>query len=489
MISWMQKHNKYLIVTIWVATIAFIGAGFVGWGSYQYGSKASAIGKVGDIEITQEKFDMTYQNLYSQYNEMFKGKFDEAKAKEMGLPAQAFNSLASQAQLLNLAKQYGIVVSDEELGEYILSIKGFQKDGKFSKVIYETYLKNRGLKPKTFEEVLKDELIVQKLVNLLEAKALPMEVDILASALSIADKIAYTVISPSSLQVTLTDQELKAYWEQFKDRYMTPRAFKLEIVWTDSAGTEVDEQAVRDYFDKNSYNYVGADGKQFTYEQAKAVVTQDYKVKKAKKQALKDYVAFKKGELKATETKELPENSPELSSTMWNEINKGKAGDILKPKVVGSKYATVKIIAVIAPKEKSFEEAKAEVRKALTLQKKSELLEQRSKEVLKNIENEQLTTTGWMTMSKFENMSPLSQQETLQFLQKLFTSSAKNGMITVSDNVVVYKIIEQKMDKVDSNLSQSIEGDVNQIKRSVFESNLFKRLNTQYPAQKYVKGI
>ncbi len=489
MISWMQKHNKYLIVTIWVATIAFIGAGFVGWGSYQYGSKASAIGKVGDIEITQEKFDMTYQNLYSQYNEMFKGKFDEAKAKEMGLPAQAFNSLASQAQLLNLAKQYGIVVSDEELGEYILSLKGFQKDGKFSKVIYETYLRNRGLRAKTFEGVLKDELVVQKLVNLLESKAFPMEVDILASALSIADKISYTVLSPSSLQVTLTDQELKAYWEEFKSRYMTPRTYKLEIVWTDSADTEVDEKAVREYFDKNSYNYVGADGKQFTYEQAKAIVTKDYKIKKSKKQALKDYVSFKKGKLKATVTEELSENSPKFSSTIWNEIKKRKAGDILKPKVVGSKYATVKIIAVIDPKEKSFEEAKAEVKKDLTIQRKNELLEQKSKETLANIDKQKLTTTDWMTMSKFDNMSPLSQQETLQFLQKLFTSSAKKGMITVLDNIVVYNIIEQKMDKVDTNLSKSIKKDVNQIKRRVFESNLFKRLNTQYPVQKYVKGI
>jgi hypothetical protein len=62
-------------------------------------------------------------------------------------------------------------------------------------------------------------------------------------------------------------------------------------------------------------------------------------------------------------------------------------------------------------------------------------------------------------------------------------------MITVSDSVVVYKIVEQKMDKVDNNLSQRVEGDVNQIKRSVFESNLFKTLNKQYPTQKYVKGI
>jgi len=489
MISWMQKHNKYLIVTIWVATIAFIGAGFVGWGSYQYGSKASSIGKVGDVEITQEKFDMTYQNLYNQYNEMFKGKFDKAKAKEMGLPKQAFNSLASQAQLLNLAKHYGIVVSDLELREYVTSIKGFQKDGKFNKVIYDTYLKNRRLKAKTFEEVLKDELIVQKLVALLENKALPFETDILASALSIADKIAYKVISPSAMQVTLNDQEVKSYWEQFKERYMTPRAYKLGIVWTDTSTTEVNEKELHDFFDKNSYNYVGADGKQFTYEQAKTIVEQDYKVKKAKKQALKEYVAFKKGELKATETKEIAQNSTDLSPSIWTEINKAKTGDILKPKVVGAKYATVKILEVVEPKEKGFEQAKEEVSKALTVEKKNEMLETKSKETLKNIEGEQLTTTDWMTMSKFDNMSPLSQQETLQFLQKLFTSSAKNGMITVSDSVVVYKIVEQKMDKVDNNLSQRVEGDVNQIKRSVFESNLFKTLNKQYPTQKYVKGI
>jgi len=489
MISWMQKHNKYLIVTIWVATIAFIGAGFVGWGSYQYGSKASAIGKVGNVEITQEKFDMTYQNLYNQYNEMFKGKFDEAKAKEMGLLKQAFNTLASQAQLLNLAKEYGMVVSDQELREYVTSIPGFQKEGTFDKIIYDTYLKNRRLKAKTFEEILKDELIVQKLLGLLENTALPFETDILALALSITDKIAYKVISPADIKITLEDQALKSHWEQFKSRYMTPKAYTLELLWTDTTGVEATEKALQDFYEKSSYNYVDTDGKQFTFEQAKEIVEQDYKIKETKKQALKNYVAFKKGKLKATETKELSVNSAELSAALWTEIIKAEIGDTIKPKVVGQKYVTAKIAKVIEPKEKSFDQAKAEVTKELTAQKKNEILKSRSKELLKNIENEQLTTTDWLTMSRFDNMTPLSQQETLQFLQKLFTSSVKNGMITVSDSVVVYKIVEQKMGKADNNLSKMVEGNVNQIKRSVFESNLFKRLDEQYPAQKYVKGI
>jgi peptidyl-prolyl cis-trans isomerase D len=489
MISWMQKHNKYLIVTIWVATIAFIGAGFVGWGSYQYGSKASAIGQVGDIEITQEKFDMTYQNLYNQYNEQFQGQFDNAKAQEAGLPAQAFNTLASQAQLLNLAKQYGIVISDKELGNYVTSIEGFQKDGVFDKVIYETYLKNRRLKTKTFEGVLRDELMVQKLMKLLDAEALPSETDILASALSIADKVAYKVLTPKQIIVNIDDKALKSFWEQFKDKYVTTRSYTLAILWTDSAGTEVTEKEVHDFYDKNSYNYVGADGKLFTFEQAKAIVEQDYKVKKTKKQALKEYVAYKKGERKATETKEIAENSPELSTALWAEITKAKTGDLLKPKAVSSKYATVKLIKITEPQTKSFEQAKVQVTAELTAQKKNELLENKSNAALKNIENEQLTTTDWVTMSKFDNLTPLSQQESKQFLEKLFTSSAKTGMITVSDNVVVYKIVEQKMDSVDRNLTTTVEGYVNQIKKSVFEANLFKTLNETYPAQKFVKGI
>ena len=67
MISWMQKHHKYMVWTIWVAAIGFIGAGSVGWGHLHFGSKASTIAKVGDIEITQQELNQAYSNLYAKY--------------------------------------------------------------------------------------------------------------------------------------------------------------------------------------------------------------------------------------------------------------------------------------------------------------------------------------------------------------------------------------------------------------------------------------
>jgi len=71
MITWMQKHRKYLIVTIWISTIAFVGAGFVGWGAYSYGGdKAQAVATVGSRSISVREFQLSYSNMYSYYSNL-----------------------------------------------------------------------------------------------------------------------------------------------------------------------------------------------------------------------------------------------------------------------------------------------------------------------------------------------------------------------------------------------------------------------------------
>ena len=55
MIDWMQKHKKWLIITIWISTIAFIAAGMVGWGSYSFNLDQGVVARVGDIKISQKQ--------------------------------------------------------------------------------------------------------------------------------------------------------------------------------------------------------------------------------------------------------------------------------------------------------------------------------------------------------------------------------------------------------------------------------------------------
>jgi len=75
MITWMQRHKKWLVITIWISTIAFVGAGFVGWGSYEYGKQGGAVAVVGDREVSVEEYQQEYSNLYDQYSRMFGSMF------------------------------------------------------------------------------------------------------------------------------------------------------------------------------------------------------------------------------------------------------------------------------------------------------------------------------------------------------------------------------------------------------------------------------
>ena len=167
MISWMQHNRKYLIVTLWLSAIAFVGAGFVGWGSYKYGSKATAIARIGNVDIKLAELQMAYSNLYGYYNQMFGGKFDKDMAKEMRLEESAFDILKREALLLNLAEEFGLKILDKEIAENIIRNESFFKNGIFDRGQYEAILLNSRITPKEYEDRLAKSILITKLRELM----------------------------------------------------------------------------------------------------------------------------------------------------------------------------------------------------------------------------------------------------------------------------------------------------------------------------------
>jgi len=489
MISWMQKHNKYLVWTIWVATIAFIGAGFVGWGSYDFGSKAGNIAKVGSIEISQTKLNTVYSNLYNQANNRLQGQLDEKKAKEMGLIQQAFARINTEAKLLNFAKNTGIIVSDEEIANYLERIPSFQKEGVFNREIYQGFLNARRMKANVFEEQLREELTITKTFNLLNIEALPLEVESISAAMNVADKLEYKVLTASDVNFTLDESKVKTFWEAQKENFMTAKTYELAVVWTLSNATNVTEDELKAFYETNSFNYSNAEGKQLSFDDAKMKVTSDLKIKKTKKSAQKDYIAFKKGKLESSETLTLSLNDSQLTKEIWDEIQEKNINDILKPKVSADKYATIKILSVKAPEAKTFDAAKEEASTLYALQAKEEALLTLAKSTLKNLKENDPTLSDFVTLEKHDNLNPLNLQESLQFVQKLFTSSEEKGIISVSDKVIVYNIIDQKLLPMDENKTDLVKRTVNQVKQNLFESNLIKMLDEKYPTEVYMEGL
>jgi len=429
-------------------------------------------------------------NLYNQYNQMLQGQLDEKKAKEMGLVQQAFATVATQAKLLNYAKDMGIIVSDEEVAHTLESIKGFQnKDGLFDKSLYNMYLKTQHLKAKTFEDSLREEMTITKLLDLLHVPSLPLEEETIGAAVNVADKIAYTVLTEDDVNISQDPDALKQFWQTRKENFKTPKTYTLAIVWTDAQSVPVTEEELKSFYQLNSFNYTDAEGKQLSLKDAKQQVTKDLQLKKSKKSAQKAYIAFKKGKKKSDEIVILPLGDGKLSKVLWDEIQQKNTGEILKPKAVGNKYATVKIIKVQQPKTMTFEQAETEVRRLYTAQAKKDALFTLAQERLKTIEESHTNITDFMTLDHFDNLDKLNSQESLQFLQKLFTSSKEKGIIKVSNKVVVYNIMAQKLLPLDENQTQLVTQTVNTTKRRVFERNFLKALDERYPTEVYMGGL
>ncbi|MEY3001692.1 MAG: hypothetical protein RLZZ428_67, partial [Pseudomonadota bacterium] len=426
---------------------------------------------------------------YSQYNEAMQGQLDEKKAKEMGLIKQAFNQLEVQAKILNFAKEVGIIVSDEEVATQLQRIPAFQKEGLFNKEIYEMYLKSQRLRANAFEETMKEELLLRKTLSLLMTQTLPLEEASIAAAMNVSDKIAYRVLTAQDLNFTLDPVKVKAFWETQKEHFLTPKMFTLSLLWTPTEQTTVTEEEIKAHYTANSFNYTDDTGKALSFEEAKVLAQRDLKIKKTKKEAQKAYIGFKKAEVQKSETLSLALGDITLTEPIWNELQGMSAGDILKPKVIGDKYVTIKIDAVTLPKVKSYEEAQAEVESLYAKQAKKEALLKLAESTLENFNTENATISDFVKLEQNVNLNPLNQQESLQFLQKLFTSSKEKGIISLANKVVVYTILAQKVSPMDPNQSNLVKETATNIKQSTFESNLIQMLDKKYPTEVYMGGL
>src|SRR5207302_535768 len=91
------------------------------------------------------------------------GKYTADDAKQDDLRRLTLRSLVDQELVLQQAKELGIVVSDQELGDSIASTPQFQQNGKFDYQYYRRYVENgyRRSVP-TFEAAWRRDLLFRK---------------------------------------------------------------------------------------------------------------------------------------------------------------------------------------------------------------------------------------------------------------------------------------------------------------------------------------
>ena len=485
MITWMQRHKKWLVITIWISTIAFVGAGFVGWGSYDYGKKAGTVAVVGDREVSVEEYNQEYSNIYEQYAKMFGPMFNKELAEQLKLKDIAYKQVLQKNLILAYADSLGLDVTNEDIAKELVKYNVFLKDGKFDKETYVKVLSQNKLTPKVFEDSLKRGLLLQKITLFFDLNPSNTEIENLSKLLFVEDDITVKILNSSDIKIEIKNDELKKYWEENKNSYKSEVSYDLETKEIPMISANSTLEDLKAQYDKFKTDYKFEDGRIKSFDEAKEQITKDLDEKFTKNEALKIYLKIKKDEDKLDRKVNYVESKLPFLDEDNTKITGSKEGEILKPFVYNNKYIIVKLTKKNASESLSFEQAQSLVAKDYEKVMKDKKLDELSNTQLKDFSGVNISGVTRETANK---ITGLEQKDAIKFLNQLFSSTSKEGIVKLDDKVVLYKINSSKMGEYNKSKDDIVKSNLLQLQEDELMTNLIKKLENNFKIESLIKN-
>ena len=220
-----KKVSRYIF---WALVILILPA-FVLWGSGSLGRGGgpSCVGEIDNKKITFEDF---YKSLLGVRVQIILNYFDKPETLEAFLKNRAFLGRLAWDRLILMreTKKEKIRIPNSAIVTYVKDTNPiFLRDGRFDEQIYEYILRNNmGLDPRTFEEIVRQNLAIQELNDRLtrDITVTGPEVEALYKRDHQKFKIAYLYVPASDFtsEVAVTDDETAAYYEAHKQELVVP---------------------------------------------------------------------------------------------------------------------------------------------------------------------------------------------------------------------------------------------------------------------------
>lgn len=256
MLSLMRKHaGSWLIkVILGAVVVVFVLWGVGSWTSQRSGRVASVNGET----ITLDEYRTTYQRLIDQVRQSFGNNVNDELLKSLQLEQKALDQLIDNILMRQEASELDIQVSDEDLSRAIRNISAFQVAGVFDPRRYQVILNNNNLTPESFESSQRDALLVQKLNNFITSsvKVSDQEAAEWYKWNNASVNLDFFLLEPDRYKdITVTDEEIRQYFETHKDSYKTDPAVKVRYLKFDPQSyvglAEISDDEIAEYYAEN----------------------------------------------------------------------------------------------------------------------------------------------------------------------------------------------------------------------------------------------
>jgi len=259
----VRKHQRllqfFLLILILPAFVFFGISGYQGTSSRDAG-----LASVGGVPITQQEFDQAMRQRVEQMRQMMGGSLDAKVFDTPEARKEVLDGLIAQKSIAADAAERKIVVTDEQIRQYILSVPGLRKpDGSFDEPRYKALLSSQNMTPAIFESRIRSELAMQALPDSVDTSAiLPKAVrDTIVALQEEGREIRFLRFAAADYapRVNPTEAQIKAYYDGHQQEFETPESARIEyLVLGREALAEqvvVGEEDLKTYYEQNKSRF------------------------------------------------------------------------------------------------------------------------------------------------------------------------------------------------------------------------------------------
>jgi peptidyl-prolyl cis-trans isomerase D len=446
MLKVFRDNLKYLSWILWLVVALFVffiwadfGTGLGRRGGGRIGNDANVVAHVGDQTVTIDEFERHYRQLEQVYRQIYGEQFTPDAAKQMGLPQQALNQAVSQKIFLAEARRMGLMATDEEVRDRILQEQVFKDDqGRF--VGEERYreivqaLRYPGTA--AFEEDIRQEILVRKLMDILESNLYVSDQEVEAAYREQVERarIRYVQLPRSRFlqAAAASDAEVKSYFDQHKQEFRLPEQREAAYLLVDAnqlGAANLDEKTLRDYYQRHQQELSRPEQVHARHILVKSEGRSDEEAKKlidAAQARLKSGEAF---DAVAREVSDDPGSKAtggdlgffgrgQMVKPFDDAVFGAQPGTVVGPVKTQYGYHLIEVLEKRAAGAQPFEEVRDSIRQRLSTERSSELAEARAKELARRLAEEKPKSAdalkGMADLAKgitFGETGPFAKQE------------------------------------------------------------------------------
>lgn len=256
------KGSQIVVYTL----MAMLVVGLGGFGITNFSGGATAVGSVGDREISANKYARALQQELQALSAQFGSNVTLTQAQSLGLDRRVLTGLVAQAALDNEAARLGLSVGDGTVAAQIAETPAFHgTQGSFDREAYRFTLNRANMTETEFEADLRADLARQLLTGAVAGGFAAPQSAVDTFYGWVAERRGFSLLrlTLADLESPLpspSDDDLKAYYDANIARFTAPEAKRITfatLLPDDIANSQpVDDATLRRLYDERIAEFV-----------------------------------------------------------------------------------------------------------------------------------------------------------------------------------------------------------------------------------------